>query len=98
MSNMTKQNGLYQKYTVQKSDGTPIDPNAKYFILRYDKNDDFGKYSRRAIFEFAKWAQRNPEFKQLAEDLLYELAERSSQIYGDMIRAGKMQGFFDGIQ
>jgi hypothetical protein len=28
--------GLYGKYTIQKTDGTPIDPDADYFILRLD--------------------------------------------------------------
>jgi hypothetical protein len=28
--------GLFNKYIVQKSDGSPIDPNAQYFVLRVD--------------------------------------------------------------
>ena len=28
--------GLYNKYIIQKSDGTPIDPSADYFVLRLD--------------------------------------------------------------
>ena len=28
--------GLYSKYIVSKRDGAAIDPNAKYFVLRYD--------------------------------------------------------------
>jgi hypothetical protein len=32
---MDKQ-GLYQKYNVTKTDGSPVDPNARYFVLRLD--------------------------------------------------------------
>ena len=28
--------GLYNKYTITKTDGTPIDSNADYFVLRLD--------------------------------------------------------------
>jgi len=28
--------GLYQKYIIQKADGTPIDTDADYFVLRLD--------------------------------------------------------------
>jgi len=28
--------GLYNKYIISKADGTPIDPNADYFVLRLD--------------------------------------------------------------
>lgn len=28
--------GLYNKYIIQKVDGTPIDPSANYFVLRLD--------------------------------------------------------------
>jgi len=28
--------GLYGKYKIEKADGSAIDPDAKYFVLRYD--------------------------------------------------------------
>lgn len=28
--------GLYGKYKIEKTDGHTIDPDAKYFVLRYD--------------------------------------------------------------
>lgn len=28
--------GLFNKYIIQKADGSPIDPNAQYFVLRLD--------------------------------------------------------------
>lgn len=30
--------GLYNKYRIAKSNGDPIDPEARYFLLRYDKD------------------------------------------------------------
>jgi len=41
--------GLYQKYIIQKADGTPIDPSADYFVLRLDTD----KYARGAIRNYA---------------------------------------------
>lgn len=29
---------LYQKYKIEKADGTPVDPDAKYFVLRPEKD------------------------------------------------------------
>jgi hypothetical protein len=34
-----KNYGLLPRYKVTKTDGTPVDPRAEYFILRYD---DYG--------------------------------------------------------
>lgn len=28
--------GLYNKYTISKTDGIPVDPDAVYFVLRID--------------------------------------------------------------
>lgn len=47
--------GLKKKYIINKADGSPMNPNAKYFILRYDegmKDKKFLSCSRRALFEF----------------------------------------------
>jgi len=33
-----KKGGLINKYEIKKTNGNPIDPEAKYFILRYDKD------------------------------------------------------------
>ncbi|MFA5430078.1 MAG: hypothetical protein WC329_02845 [Candidatus Omnitrophota bacterium] len=35
-----KRDGLKQKYQILHADGTPCDPNAKYFVLRLDFHDD----------------------------------------------------------
>jgi len=59
--------GLYQKYIIQKADGTPIDLNADYFVLRLDTD----KYAREALkFYGSAIYQDNPE---LAYDIFRKL-------------------------
>ncbi len=33
----SERKGLYGKYIIEKANGEPLDPEAKYFVLRYDK-------------------------------------------------------------
>ena len=33
-----KTGGLYDKYHVERKDGTPCDPEAQYFVLRVDED------------------------------------------------------------
>jgi len=64
---MTK--GLYGKYKIEKTDGTPIDPKAQYFVLRLDTDP----YARRALRKYIGYMHEvNPE---LARDLKHWLAE-----------------------
>ena len=59
--------GLYNKYIVIKSDTTPIDTNADYFVLRLDTD----KYAREALkFYGSAIYQDNPE---LAHDIFKRL-------------------------
>ena len=47
---------LKQKYIITKTDGTPVDPSAKYFVLRYDakvKDKKFLVAVRRALCKLA---------------------------------------------
>ncbi len=51
-----KNEGLKSKYLIQKTSGKPINPNAKYFVLRYDeeqKDENFLRASRKALSVFA---------------------------------------------
>ncbi len=43
--------GFYKKYKIEKTDGSPIDPEAKYFVLRYDQDSQWGDLSRAAIWD-----------------------------------------------
>ena len=67
--------GLYNKYHIEHSDGTPIDHNAEYFVLRYDKQDAHGLASRLALAIYAFYMQDKSDEKQLAIDLLARLEE-----------------------
>jgi hypothetical protein len=66
---MSEQQGLYDKFIISKADGSPIDPKAKYIVLRYDANNiKDGSAVRVAIRKYAKIIQHtNPAF---ALDLL----------------------------
>ena len=48
---MEKTTGVYNKYTIQKTDGSKVDPNAKYFVLRIDKPEN--EIEREAIRYYA---------------------------------------------
>ena len=51
---MSEQQGLYGKFIISKADGSPIDPKAKYIVLRYDADSkDFGP-SSAAIRKYAE--------------------------------------------
>ena len=47
--------GLIPKYRIEKTDGSSINPKAKYFVLRYDanmKDKEFLKASQKALGKF----------------------------------------------
>ena len=50
-----QQKGLYGKYVVQKADGSPIDPDAIYFVLRLD-TDPAARFAMIAYADFVKRA------------------------------------------
>ena len=60
---MKDKKGLYLKYHIEKADGSPIDPNAEYFVLRIDK-DPAARFAIRAYARFIN--NENPKF---ADDL-----------------------------
>jgi len=67
---------LRHKYHITKTNGNPIDPNALYFVLRYD----IDPHAREAVLAYAKSvADENPI---LAHDLLEEL-ERTAELAGE---------------
>lgn len=42
--------GLYRKYRVEKTDGSPVDRNAQYLVLRIDTDE----HARKAALAYAK--------------------------------------------
>jgi len=66
--------GLYQKYIITKSDGTPVDPNAQYFVLRLDTDS----HARQAALAYAR--SIGTFNKKLAIDLLLWVTEIEEKI------------------
>lgn len=46
---MLDKQGIYNKYTITKTDGSPVDPNAQYFVLRLDTDEN----ARLAVINYA---------------------------------------------
>lgn len=62
-------NGIFDKYKVEKRDGTPIDPKARYFVLRVDTD----RHARAALMMYAESCQdENPQLFQDIATLLTE--------------------------
>lgn len=63
--------GLHQRYVIAKADGTPVDPNAVYFVLRIDKNGDDPAHleaCRDAIIAYCDAVQSgDPKFAHLTQ-------------------------------
>lgn len=73
-SEIVDKRGIYGKYRVEKSDGSPVDPKAIYFTLRLDTDP----HARAAVRAYAASCQaENPD---LATDLLKLLEDMG---YGD---------------
>lgn len=62
------------KYLITKTDGTPVDPNARYFVLRLDdptKPDN--KAARKALVTYVREAAvADPAAAMAAMDLMTE--------------------------
>ena len=61
--------GIYSKYIIGKADGSRVDPDADYFVLRIDKD----KHARKALKAYAdSIKEENP---RLSEDIYLKLCE-----------------------
>jgi len=74
MSIADKEKGLYNKYEITKTSGYSIDSDAKFFVLRYDKNqkDKYHHMACRIALNAYADAIR-PHIPKLASDLDWEL-------------------------
>jgi len=52
---------LFDKYKIEKTNGKPVDPKAKYFVLRYDKKSK-DPAAVKALLQYAHLTQ-NDELK-----------------------------------
>ena len=76
---MPQQQGLFGKFLIQKADGSPISPSAKYIVLRYDAESEDGSAARHAIIAYARFInQSNPGFSR---DLIEEMKVESIKSY-----------------
>ena len=69
-------NGLFGKYIIEKKDGSPIDHDAQYFVLRLDTD----VAARRAMLEYSRWT--NSELKY---DILRWLLSINPEIIADLM-------------
>lgn len=62
-------NGLHLRYIVQKADGTSVDDDAVYFVLRLDRGGSDKMHlqaCRVAAIEYAKFVKAHPAAAHLA--------------------------------
>ena len=70
--------GVYGKYVIEKADGSPVDPDACYFVLRLDTDPA----ARRAMGQYARSVRStNEELADQIEDCIQE-CERPSRDCG----------------
>ena len=73
--------GLHRKYIVTKTDGSPTDPDADYFVLRIDTD----AHARHAARTYARSVQAcNP---QLADDIHRRCDEHGIRVLETIFRA-----------
>lgn len=69
--------GLYNKYIIQKTSGKPIDPDARFIVLRID-GGQYLNACRAGVAAFAEAVrEHNPT---LANDLQNELLKKRSSL------------------
>ena len=73
---MEKPNGLYRKYKIERTDGTLINPENEYFILKVKGVGDQKHIdaSRKAVITYAEEMRR--ELPELANDLFIRYREQ----------------------
>lgn len=69
MAEPTKTDGLQFKYAITKADGSPLDENSEYFVLRLDAGGEPNHVAacRAAVLEYA--CHIEPHLPNLAADL-----------------------------
>ena len=65
--------GLYAKYKVEKTDGTPTDTDAQYFVLRLD-TDSHARFAMQAYARSIR--SQNPVLALAIEDWVDRLEAR----------------------
>lgn len=74
-------NGLHIRYNITKADGTPVDPNAEYFVLRLDyggKDENHIRACRVAINAYSLAIQTH--IPKLADDIRHKYGWESVEL------------------
>jgi len=73
--------GLLERYEVRRKDGQPEDPGARFFVLRFDKDDFWGQKCREALRSFAYSIRA--KYPKLTDDLLQVVATKGQATIGE---------------
>lgn len=73
----TKTGFLPNRYNVTRGDGKPTDDDSRFYVLRYDKPDEWGRATRSALRFFAMAVA--PDFPRLSEELREEIAQYETE-------------------
>lgn len=65
--------GLYLKYRIEHSDGSPVDPDAAYFVLRYDEDSEWSRIGRETLWAMCKRIEK--EAPTLVADIRKRIEE-----------------------
>ena len=79
---------LCRKYIIQRADGSDINPNAKYFVIRYDAKAEHGYINRTILHKWCDYireywlSKEEYELLELADYLLKDIREETNKAFG----------------
>ena len=74
-----KSEGLFQRYSYERTDGKPLDRGEQLFALRYDKDDPWGEACRQTLRDHADRIEAIG-YEQLAAELRQGLVDVERRI------------------
>ena len=77
MTSVLREEGLFGKYLIRKSDGTLLAPEAKYFVVRYDAAAEHGHVGRSALAYYCH--QLGDDCPKLKADLMAEISDETDK-------------------
>ena len=77
MTSVLREEGLFGKYLIRKADGTPLAPEAKYFVVRYDAAAIDGHVGRSALVYYCH--QLGDDCPKLKADLMAEISAETDK-------------------
>lgn len=86
---MSNPKGLYQRYNITKADGSPVDKEAIYFVLRVDQYGDDPKWTkacREALANMGRMLSARGHLPELARDILKLVSKIEEEIIADGLK------------